>query len=108
MSKAAKKKATSAGKQTAPARRRGSAKGSIDLKNKIVTALREEFPKDTVDVTDGYMGNIHVLVVSRLFDGKSEYERQGILRDCLDRAGLTNAQTSKISLMLALSPGEIK
>ncbi len=89
-------------------RNRGPARGSLDLKSKIEASLRAEFPNDTVDVSDGYKGNVHVLVVSRRFDGKSEYERQEMLHQAINAAGLTKPQTGKISLLLAMSPAEIK
>jgi hypothetical protein len=84
------------------------AKGSIDLKRKLEQALRSVFPRDTIDITDGYKGNVHVMVVSRLFDGKSEYERQGMLHEIIDSSGVSSKQRGQISLLLALSPGELK
>jgi len=98
-----KKTATKAAQRTLD-----SAKGSLDLKRKLETALRAEFPTDTVDVSDGYKGNVHVLIVSRRFDAKSDYERQEMLHQIINGAGLTKAQMGKISLLLAMSPGEIK
>jgi stress-induced morphogen len=90
------------------ARRRSPARGPIDLKERLRAALRDHFKHDTVDITDGYKGNVHILIVSREFDGKGDYERQAMLHRIIDNAGLTKSQFSKISLLLALSPGEIK
>jgi hypothetical protein len=90
------------------ARKRAPAKGPIDLKHTLERSLRGAFPNDTVDVSDGYKGNVHVLVVSRRFDGMSEYQRQSLLRGVIDAGSLTVAQQNKISLLLALSPAEIK
>lgn len=89
-------------------RNRSPAKGNLDLKQRLEAALRKEFQTDTVDISDGYMGNVHVLVVSRKFAGKSDYERQEILHDLINEAGLTKSQLGKISLLLAMSPDEIK
>lgn len=89
-------------------RTRAPAKSPLDIKRKIEAALRAEFPIDTVDVSDGYKDNVHILVVSRRFDGMHEYERHEMLRQIIKGAGLTKAQIGKISLVLAWSPGEIK
>lgn len=88
--------------------RRGSAQGALDLKKKLEAALRAHFKHDTIDVSDGYKGNVHVLVVSREFDGKSDYQRQELLHALINAANLSQAQIGKISLLLALSPAEIK
>lgn len=87
---------------------RSPALGTLDMKPKLEAALRAEFKHDTVDITDGYKGNVHVLVVSRKFDGKGDYERQDMLHKIIDDAGLTKAQIGKISLLLAMSPSELK
>lgn len=92
----------------ARSRVRSAPAGPLALKRKLEGALRHRFVADTVDITDGYSGNVHVLVVSRQFDGKSDYERQTLLHKLIDDAGLTQAQKRRISLLLALSPGEIK
>ncbi|MBN2196315.1 MAG: hypothetical protein JW751_26110 [Polyangiaceae bacterium] len=79
-----------------------------DLIPRIEAALRGEFPHDTVDVSPGYGSNLHVLVVSRRFDGMSERERQELLWSVIDRADLTDAEKTRISLLLAYSPGSLK
>lgn len=108
-SKTAKKfDAKPASTKKAGSRKRAPTKGPLELKSLLETALRREFPQDTVDISDGYKGNVHVMVVSRKFDGKSDYERTGWLREIIERAGLSKSQLGSISLLLALSPGEIK
>lgn len=87
---------------------RSAAKGALDLKAKIEKALRAEFPGDTVDISDGYKGNVHVLVVSRRFDNKNDLDRQAWLEDVIADSGISKAQRAKVSLVLAMSPGEIK
>lgn len=104
-------KTTSKSKKTTTKRSRrarSSSKGPLDMKPKLENALRAKFPHDTIDITDGYKGNIHVLVVSRQFDGKGDYERQSMLHEIIDNAGLTKVQIGKISLLLAMSPSELK
>jgi len=67
------------------------------MRNRAVTKdvirhrLRQEFPTDTVDVSDGYQNSIHVLVVSRKFDGLKEREKQEYLWGLIDSAGLEDA-----------------
>lgn len=99
------KKKTTAKKRS---RSLGSAKRPTNAKHAIEAAMRKHFPHDTVDVSDGYKGNIHILVVSRQFDRFSEYERQGVLRDIIESSGISKDQQAKISLLLAYSPSELK
>jgi hypothetical protein len=87
---------------------RGSAKGTLDLKKRLEDALRQAFPHDTVDVSDGYRDNVHVLVVSRRFDDLSDKSRYALLWRLVEGSGLTAAQKDRISVLLGLSPGEIK
>lgn len=102
------KKTKSLTKASGKRRVRGAAKGGLDLKPLIVAALRKEFPNDTIDISDGYMGNVHVLVISRRFDNQNESVRTKLLEEIIAASGITKAQQKKISLLLALSPGEIK
>jgi hypothetical protein len=71
-------------------------------------ALRGAFPHDTVDISKGYRNNIHLLVVSRLFDSMSDAERQDMIWSLIDSTPLTGDQKSRISLVLPLSPAELK
>ena len=79
-----------------------------EVKRKVHSAFREEFPTDTVDISDGYQENIHVLVVSRRFDGMSEAEKQDVMWGVIDAADLGAAEKALISLVMPLSPEEIK
>lgn len=79
-----------------------------DLIHRIEAALRAQFPQDTVDVTAGYGTNLHVLVVSRRFDDLSEKAKQDLLWSAIDHAQLTDAEKTRISLMLAYSPASLK
>ncbi len=78
------------------------------IKKIIQSALKDEFPYDTVDVSDGYGDNIHILVVSRKFDGLTEQKKQDMLWNIIDSTELPTAEKQLISLVLPLSPSEIK
>lgn len=78
------------------------------IKQAIAQALRREFPTDTVDVSDGYKDNIHVLVVSRKFDPMEDRVQQEYLWSLIDAAGLTKAEQGLISLVMAVSPSLLK
>jgi acid stress-induced BolA-like protein IbaG/YrbA len=71
-------------------------------------AFRREFPQDTVDVSDGYQDNIHVIVVSRRFDKMTERKKEALMWGILDSAPLTKNEKLTVSLLYALSPRQIK
>lgn len=79
-----------------------------DIKGLLRQAFQQEFPKDTVDISDGYRDNIHVLVVSRKFDGLSEKAKQDLLWNIIDQTSLSVAEKNLISLLMPVSPAEIK
>lgn len=79
-----------------------------ELKRVVAEALRKEFPTDTVDVSDGYRDNLHVLVVSRKFDGMSERQKQDMLRSLLKAGVLDKSEQNLVSLLLPYSPAELK
>ena len=86
-----------------------TARDREQVKEAIVKAFRERFPNDTVDVSDGYRENIHVMVVSRDFDAMNERQKQDLMWEVIDKgAGLTDAERQLISLMYPVSPAEIK
>ena len=84
------------------------ARSQPDIKTILDKAFRNEFPKDTVDISDGYQKNIHVLIVSRRFDSMNEQEKTDCLCTIIDRTNLSDDEKRLISLTLALSPAEIK
>ena len=90
------------------ARARGTSRPREEVKQALEVALRKEFPDDTVDISDGYQDNIHVLVVSRRFDPLSEQEKQDLLWGIIDATDLTKDEKVLISLVLPYSPSEIK
>lgn len=84
-------------------------KPNARLKKRIYDALKLEFPDETVDISDGYRDNIHVLVVSRKFDKFSEKKKMAYLWEAITANGVfTDEELAKISLLLAYSPKELK
>jgi RNase P protein component len=78
------------------------------IKQALRETLRTEFPQDTVDVSDGYLGNIHVVVVSRSFDQMTEKEKQQRLWELIERTDLSAAERELISLVYPVSVAELK
>ena len=73
------------------------------VKTMIKRALRARFPQDTVDVSDGYEGNIRVVVVSRIFDKMDLDARQEFLWAIIDRIGLSDDERALISFVFPVS-----
>lgn len=80
----------------------------IELKTKIEQILQQAFPGETVDVSDGYQENVHIVVVSRKFTGLSEKEKQEMLWGVIDNSDLADAEKLSISLLVPYSPGDLK
>ena len=79
------------------------------IKNKIEELLRKEFNENsTVDVSDGYQDNIHIVVVSRKFSGRSENEKQDIIWNLIETSNLSDSDKNKISLIVPYNPEELK
>lgn len=76
------------------------------LRRKVQDAYKEVFPQALVDVSDGYQGRLHVVLVSREFDDMPEMERNKILGD-IARDALGD-DAVRVSLLLAYSPDELK
>jgi len=94
------------GKQSQP---RGRTQRSNAMIKKILReAFRKEYPEDTVDVSDGYKDNIHVLVVSRTFDPLTEKQKQDALWKVIDGTDLTDGEKQLISLVYPVSVAELK
>ncbi len=79
-----------------------------EIKAILEAAFRKVFPNDTVDISDGYQDNIHVLVVSRRFDAMTEKDKQDALWQIIDETDLTDAEKTSISLVMPVSPAEVK
>jgi stress-induced morphogen len=79
------------------------------LKRKIRKALKEVYfkdPQDLVDVSDGPEDSIHVVVVSRKFDGRRLKERNDLIWSVLEK--LKPEEWGKVTLSVGTSPEEIK
>lgn len=78
------------------------------IKQELLRAFRQEFREDTVDISDGYGDNIHVMVVSRRFDELTDRQRQDWMWQIVDSTSLNDAEKGLISLLYPLSPAQIK
>lgn len=79
-----------------------------EIKKALEAALRKAFPTDTVDISDGYRDNIHVLVVSRRFDTMDDSTQQDMLWTLIEEAGLAPDEKQLISLVMPASPALLK
>jgi stress-induced morphogen len=80
------------------------------LKRKIRDALRGAYfkdPDDLVDVSDGPDDSIHVVIVSRKFDGRRMKEKNDLIWSVLVQE-LRPEEWGKVSLSVGASPEEIK
>lgn len=80
------------------------------LKQKIHDALKAGYfadADDMVDVSDGPDDSIHVVVVSRKFDGRRMKEKHDLIWSELTR-GLKQDEWNKVSLSVGVSPEEVK
>jgi hypothetical protein len=84
------------------------ARSRTEIKAILKAAFKNEFPDDTVDISDGYKDNIHVLVVSRRFDSMPESHKRDLLWSIIDDTSLTKDQKGLISLVYPVSIAEIK
>jgi hypothetical protein len=90
-----------------PVARHSKRRSRPALKLAIENALRRGFPHDTVDISDGYEGNIHVIVVSRIFERMGEKTRQAYLWKLMAHAHLTDSERDLVTLVYAISPREL-
>jgi stress-induced morphogen len=80
------------------------------LKRKIRKVLKENYfndPQDFVDVSDGPEDSVHVVVVSRKFDGHRMKEKNDLIWSVLVKK-LGPEEWGKVSLSVGTSPEEIK
>jgi len=80
------------------------------LKAKIEEVLKKGYfadPKDLVDVSDGLDDNIHVVIVSRKFDGHRMKEKHDLIwSDLMNQ--LKPEEWGRITLSIGVSPEELK
>ncbi len=80
------------------------------LKLRIRDALKTAYfndPDDLVDVSDGPDDSIHVVIVSRKFDGRRMKEKNDLIWSVLTQK-LNPDEWGKVSLSVGTSPEEIK
>lgn len=83
---------------------------TVDLKKKIHDVLKNAYfqdPDDSVDVSDGPDDSVHVVIVSRKFDGRRMKEKNDLIWSVLTKH-LAPDEWGKISLSIGASPEEIK
>jgi hypothetical protein len=83
---------------------------SNGLKQKIQDVLSEKYfsaPDDLVDVSDGPDDSVHLVIVSRKFDGRRIKEKNDLIWSLLT-ANLQPEEWGKVSLSIGTSPEEIK
>ncbi len=81
-----------------------------NLKRKIHDVLKGGYFRDEgdlVDVSNGFDDNIHVVIVSRKFDGQRTKEKQDLIWGELT-SHLNPEEWGKISLSVGVSPEEVK
>ena len=82
----------------------------VQLKQKIRDSLKGDYfedANDLVDVSDGPDDSIHVVIVSRKFDGHRMREKNDLIWSVLTRK-LSPEEWGKVSLSIGASPEEIK
>ena len=80
------------------------------LKEKVHEVLKAAYfnaPEDLVDVSDGPDDSIHVVIVSRKFDGRRMKEKNDLIWSVLVQH-LRPEEWGKVSLSVGTSPEEIK
>lgn len=80
------------------------------LKQKIQKTLKNSYfndTKDFVDVSDGAADFIHVVVVSRKFNGHTMIDRGDIIWDELLKH-LSDAEWGHVSLLIGATPEEVR
>lgn len=80
------------------------------LKEKIYDSLKRTYfkdPEDLVDISDGPDDSVHVVIVSRKFDGRRMKEKNDLIWSVLVQ-NLRPDEWGKVSLSVGASPEEIK
>ena len=96
------------GSNTIPDEENIMADAALKLKIHDVLKQSEHFngPDDLVNVSDGPDDSIHVVVVSRKFDGYRMSEKNDLIWSVLDT--LPPDDWGKVTLLIGTSPEEIK
>jgi stress-induced morphogen len=82
----------------------------VQLKDKIRAVLKDAYfhgPDDLVDVSDGPDDSIHIVIVSRQFNGRRMKEKNDLIWSVLVQK-LSPEEWGNVSLSVWTSPDEIK
>jgi len=82
----------------------------VQIKQKVRDVLKSAYfkdPDDLVDVSDGPDDSVHVVIVSRKFDGCRMKEKNDLIWSILVQ-NLRPEDWGKVSLSIGTSPEEIK
>jgi hypothetical protein len=80
------------------------------LKTRIRDVLKSGYfkgPDDLVDISDGPDDSVHIVVVSRKFDGRRMREKEDLIWSDLTK-NLSPEEWGKVTLSIGASPEEIK
>jgi acid stress-induced BolA-like protein IbaG/YrbA len=80
------------------------------LKKKVHDVLKNGYfsgPDDAIDVSNGPEDSLHLIIVSRKFDGKRLKEKNDLIWSELTKY-LAAEEWSKVSLSIGTSPEELK
>jgi hypothetical protein len=79
------------------------------LIDKLQNILKPVFPESLVDVTpSGVRDNVHVMVISHRFADMTDQQKQDYLWNVIDSSDLSQEQKLRISMILPLSPRDVK
>ena len=76
------------------------------LEPQVKEVLRETFPEDTIEISKGYKGRVHVLVVSPKFNGMTDEQKQNFIWEIL-KAELED-EVQAVSLALVYGTDELR
>ncbi len=76
----------------------------MDIKDKIIDALRSELSAEYIRVEDD--GGISGFVVSRAFENVSTFDRQTLIENALVSAALTKEESRQVLMIAGLTPEE--
>lgn len=69
------------------------------------SALKRAFPESVIETEEGYLGRVHVRIVSPAFNGRSEREKQHMVWEVLEAEMGDEARA--ITLVLAYGMDEL-
>jgi hypothetical protein len=82
----------------------------VQVKERIRGVLKDAYFKDAddlIDVSDGPDDSVHLVIVSRKFDGRRMKEKNDLIWSILSQ-NLSPEEWGKVSLSVGTSPEEIK